>query len=183
MTEDKDKKLVAAFPLLYADRNASMRSTCMCWGFSCGDGWFDLIWRLSEKLERLIAAIPDEMCYCGHARVQHSPECLVLEPIPADNGLDVMLEAARIPVEERCMCRGFTSGRPKASQVKEKYGTLRFYMTHETDEIGKAIREAEFESAVTCEHCGAPGKTHGNGWIRTLCDACEDERKKPKTSP
>jgi uncharacterized CHY-type Zn-finger protein len=28
-----------------------MSETCMCWGFP-GDGWFKLIWELSEKLEK-----------------------------------------------------------------------------------------------------------------------------------
>lgn len=60
MREDLDKKLVAAFPNLYQDRFSDMKQTCMCWGFSCADGWFKLIWDLSEKLERLILAIPEE---------------------------------------------------------------------------------------------------------------------------
>jgi len=29
---------------------------------------------------------------------------------------------------------------------------------------------AESMSGVTCEECGNPGKSHGNGWITTLCD-------------
>jgi len=48
-----DDKLVKTFPLLYVDRNAPMNETCMCWGFP-GDGWFDLIWELSSKLEPII---------------------------------------------------------------------------------------------------------------------------------
>jgi hypothetical protein len=59
MKEELDKKLVKAFPLLYGDRNAPMQSTCMCWGFP-GDGWFDLIWDLSSKLEPLIQKFIDE---------------------------------------------------------------------------------------------------------------------------
>lgn len=37
MSPELDKKLVAAFPLLYLDRNAPMTDTCMCWGFECDD--------------------------------------------------------------------------------------------------------------------------------------------------
>lgn len=54
MKPELDAKLVKAFPLLYADRNAPMQQTCMCWGFETGDGWYDLIYRLSEKLEKMI---------------------------------------------------------------------------------------------------------------------------------
>jgi hypothetical protein len=35
--------------------------------------------------------------------------------------------------------------RPKASQVKEKFGTLRFYMTWRTDAMGDLIKQAEHE--------------------------------------
>jgi len=59
MREELDKKLVKAFPLLYGDRNAPKQSTCMCWGFP-GDGWFDLIWDLSSKLEPIIQKFIDE---------------------------------------------------------------------------------------------------------------------------
>lgn len=30
-----------------------MTVSLMCFGFECGDGWFDLIWELSENLEKL----------------------------------------------------------------------------------------------------------------------------------
>lgn len=130
MKQELDAALVRDFPLLYADRHKSMRETAMCWGFP-GDGWEPLIRRLSEKLEKMIAA---------------------LEPDP-DIGL------------------------PRASHVKEKFGTLRFYMTHSTDEMEDAIREAELESAQTCEHCGATGTTGGRGWIRTLCEPCRSNHE------
>lgn len=61
---------------------------------------------------------------------------------------------------------------PKALQVKEKFGGLRFYMTWETKEIDDLIDEAEEKSYKTCEDCGAPGETRPGGWIRTLCDDC-----------
>lgn len=125
MSPDLDKKLCEDFPNLYRDRNASMRVTCMCWGFECGDGWEPLIRRLSEKLEAIIVAIPEP---------QRAQYC--------------------------------------AAQVKEKFGTLRFYMAGTNEEIEAAIDEAEAESAVTCEVCGAPGaeRTSKSGWISTLCE-------------
>ena len=61
---------------------------------------------------------------------------------------------------------------PKAAQVKEKFGGLRFYMTTETEEMSKLIRKAEAKSFKTCEECGEPGEVRGLGWVRTLCDMC-----------
>jgi hypothetical protein len=31
-------------------------------------------------------------------------------------------------------------------------------------------------SGVTCESCGNPGKSKGGGWVRTICEPCEDQR-------
>lgn len=62
-----------------------------------------------------------------------------------------------------------------AVQVKEKFGGLRFYTNGGSDEVDAFIRAAEEESFKTCEHCGEPGTTRGGGWIRTLCDKCEDK--------
>lgn len=58
-----------------------------------------------------------------------------------------------------------------ASQVKEKYGTLRYYMHGETDEMSKLINIAENESEITCETCGKEGKLDNKtGWLYTACE-------------
>jgi hypothetical protein len=57
-----------------------------------------------------------------------------------------------------------------ATQVKEKYGTLRFYYVGGDDYVDGVVGMAEAVSAVTCETCGAPGRLREGGWIRTLCD-------------
>ncbi len=66
----------------------------------------------------------------------------------------------------------------RASQVKEKYGSLRFYMETETDEISKLIEIAEEKSSNTCESCGAQGKIKRSGvdWYYCSCDACMIEQ-------
>lgn len=63
-----------------------------------------------------------------------------------------------------------------AGQIKEKFGTLRFYVRGGDEATGGMIQMAEVMSAVTCEQCGAPGHTAGRGWIRTLCDTHHAER-------
>lgn len=60
---------------------------------------------------------------------------------------------------------------PRAAQIKEKFGGLRFYMTSETSEMRDLIREAEIKASKTCERCGADAAGQGGRmWIRTLCD-------------
>ena len=70
----------------------------------------------------------------------------------------------------------------RASQVKEKYATLRFYYDawdfpsqDVYDAIDALIDAAEARSARTCEHCGRRGTlchTRGGMWFRTLCPRC-----------
>ena len=56
-------------------------------------------------------------------------------------------------------------------QIKEKFGTLRFYMRSSTDEMEDQISKAEDISAKTCETCGSPGKTLSTGgWWYTSCE-------------
>ena len=59
-----------------------------------------------------------------------------------------------------------------ATQVKEKFGGLRFYIQSGSDAVFALIDEAEALSERTCEMCGEPGKLRGKGWVSTLCDAC-----------
>lgn len=57
-------------------------------------------------------------------------------------------------------------------QVKEKFGTLRFYLEHSTPFLDGAISMAESMSARTCEECGLPGSLRNGSWIKTKCDSC-----------
>lgn len=49
----KKRLLFEAFPSLYA--LAKRRGSLMEHGFCCGDGWCDIIWRLSAELEPMVA--------------------------------------------------------------------------------------------------------------------------------
>lgn len=60
--------------------------------------------------------------------------------------------------------------RPYLSTIKEKYGTLRIYLTHEPKELSELVQQAEDRSEITCETCGEPGQARGKGWIYTACE-------------
>ncbi len=57
----------------------------------------------------------------------------------------------------------------RASQIKEKYGTLRFYLSGGTNEMYAITDKAQSQSSKTCETCGHPGKLRGQGWFYTAC--------------
>lgn len=66
---------------------------------------------------------------------------------------------------------------PRASQVKEKFGTMRFYMSSGDDDIWAITDAAEAASVGVCENCGALGSIRDDGWLRTLCDECHETRR------
>ena len=67
------------------------------------------------------------------------------------------------------------------SQIKEKYGGLRFYINGSNDEVFNLIDKAEHESYKICEECGTKeGVTTEGGWILTLCKPCRKEYLKEK---
>lgn len=57
------------------------------------------------------------------------------------------------------------------SQIKEKYGTLRFYWHGDLPDLGSEIIDAaEHLSGHLCEICGAPGELGSDGgWWSTRC--------------
>lgn len=68
----------------------------------------------------------------------------------------------------------------KVAQIKEKFGTLRFYINNCTEAQYEAVHEAEDKSASLCLECGAPGKLTGKGYLLTLCEPCELLQRKQK---
>ncbi|WP_349280719.1 hypothetical protein [Polaromonas hydrogenivorans] len=71
---------------------------------------------------------------------------------------------------------------PRVAQIKEKFGSLRFYSRGSLpDDLREQILKAsEEESRRTCEQCGAPKKLQSSESWRTCCDDCakksSDER-------
>jgi NAD-dependent SIR2 family protein deacetylase len=61
----------------------------------------------------------------------------------------------------------------KVIQVKEKFGSLRFYTEPYIEELDSLITQAENQSVYICENCGAQGRQYNiNGWVTTICDYC-----------
>lgn len=53
MNSENTKYLIENFPNLYRGVSKPLTESLMGFGFECGDGWFELIKELSEKLEPL----------------------------------------------------------------------------------------------------------------------------------
>lgn len=83
--------------------------------------------------------------------------------------IDITVELEKLPKEERIKFQ--------VSQVKEKFGSLRFYADAVFyGPINDLISKAEKDSESICEICGAPGKIKSGGWLKALCDSCDTKR-------
>jgi hypothetical protein len=158
MKRELDEALCAKYPLIFKHRNADMRTTAMCWGLECGDGWYNIIDVLCGLLtseyrqaQSRYEFIKDKL---GQPKWASSKELITQEQI----------DEAKVKLDEE------TLKVPVAVQVKEKFGGLRFYVQAATDKHYQYISFAESMSYRTCEECGAPGKTYTDGWHMTLCD-------------
>lgn len=58
--KDYEDKLAKDFPLLYVDMHGDPMVTCLSRGVETGPGWYDIIYNLSEKLQQLIATLPED---------------------------------------------------------------------------------------------------------------------------
>jgi hypothetical protein len=55
MRKDLEQKFKERWPTWF-DLDGSPRTTAMAHGFTHGDGWFDLVWRLCEQIEPIVLA-------------------------------------------------------------------------------------------------------------------------------
>ena len=130
MNEKLDELLCQRYPKMMVNRDKPMMETCMCWGFECGDGWFNILDQLMGSIQH-------------HIDWKNKKEEVV----------------AQVTL----------------NQVKEKFGTLRFYYSGGDDYIDGLVTMAESMSGVTCEECGLPGTQTQGGWIKTACAAHRGE--------
>lgn len=68
-----------------------------------------------------------------------------------------------------------------ATQVKEKFGELRFYFKCDNDNYEKAneyIDDASNQSYKICEICGNLGQLRSIGYFQTCCDTCNENRER-----
>jgi len=157
MNEELEKQLSEKYPILY--RYTNEESIPMAFGFECGDGWYDLIDELSEKIEQYNRK---EIHQNFIQRVRH----WISRKIKWLWWVDIK---EKYPVT--------------ALQIKEKFGGLRFYIGGAPKYIHDLISKAEADSYTICEWCGSKKNTEtkassGHYWIRTLCSVCRKKEEK-----
>jgi hypothetical protein len=54
MRDELDKMLCEKYPKMMVNRHKDMQETTMCWGFECGDGWYNIINQLMSQIQHHI---------------------------------------------------------------------------------------------------------------------------------
>jgi hypothetical protein len=182
MREELDKLLCEKYPKMLVNRHAPMTETCMCWGFACGDGWFNILDQLMGNIQHHIdwkekqragAIKYNEMATQAKAGNFDLFE-EDMKALPNDQYKEKRL--AEIVAGD---FRKVPKSIPQVTldQVKEKFGTLRFYYSGGDDYISGMVSLAESLTGVTCEECGNVGERRGGGWVHTYCTPCEEARE------
>lgn len=177
MNEDFDKVLCEKYPLIFADRHKSPQESCLAFGIETGPGWYNILNQLCANIQLHI----DSTRESHDSALEYN--LMRMNAIRFDNWeLFDQYYSGVLQTEDQqkrykknlseSKSRAVAKLVPQvvAGQVKEKFGTLRFYYTGGDDAIDGMVQLAEAMSAVTCDVCGAPGKKNSSGWISTRCE-------------
>ena len=150
MTPELDQHIREKYPKIFSQR-------CE---MSIGDGWYDIIDMLCANIQNRIDNVADQRKWA----IKWNEEV-------NDPNYDWSDKASFIKREEREVPELIEQ--VVVTQIKEKFGTLRFYY-HGGDEYIRGLEAmAESMTARTCEDCGSPGvarSTKKRSWVKVLCD-------------
>lgn len=184
MKQELDNLLCEKYPKIFADRKKSMQESCMFWGFEIDNGWFDIV-------DTLCANIQHHIDWKRKNRASALRFNRALErAIDGDNSSLIKHFSVMGKISDWGLKEVETATKEKkfrevpkkveqvvAEQVKEKFGTLRFYYRGGDEMIAGMVTMAESMSGRVCESCGVPAKPTKTGWIKTMCQSCLDSRE------
>ena len=179
MKQELDTLLCEKYPKMMVNRNKDMKETCMCWGFECGDGWFNILNQLMSQIQHHIDWKEKQrkwaMDYNEMAAQAKAGNFDLFEETMKAQPNDEYKEKRLAEIVAGDF-RQVPESIPQVTldQVKEKFGTLRFYYSGGDDYISGMVSLAESMTAVTCESCG---NRRGGGWVHTYCEPCEEKRE------
>jgi hypothetical protein len=180
LKEELDKLLCEKYPKMMINRSKSMMETCMCWGFECGDGWFEILNQLMGNIQhhidwknrqREVVVRFNKIRQAGQSgNAELFADLMAAEYGDKGLGADFVKQRAEEFMQQPLQEVPAEIPQVTLDQVKEKFGTLRFYYTGGDDYISGLVTMAESMSGVTCETCGRPGAQTRGGWIKTACE-------------
>lgn len=181
MKESLEQQLYDSFPHIFP-----LSSTSRRYGCSIDDGWYKLLYSACELIQNHIVQSrifrASALQYNRALTRALRGDSAGLEWFYSVNGH--LSEYART-----CISRDLKEKKFKevpvacpqlvATQIKEKFGTLRFYYSGGDSVTRGIVAMTEHMSSHICSVCGNKGTLEAStGWLSTLCDA--DRRSNSK---
>lgn len=169
MDKKLELKLVEKYPIIFQEYGGDIRKTCMGWGFSCGDGWYELIDKLCKDINNIIGNKPIKV--------------IALQVKEKFGGLRFYyhIDYKRSPFEKLDYAIFKIMSQHRLGRQYHSFENFRRkFLTTSVEKISTLIDEAERNSYKICEKCGNPGEPRGGGWIQTLCDSCQEKINEQK---
>lgn len=138
MKKELQDKLFEKYPKIFKQKDFSIQDSCMSWGITCGNGWYNLINTLCAQIEHRLLCYNNQAARRAKKNKKAPPVLLTFE----------------------------------ATQVKEKFGGLRFYHGDADDVVRGLVTMAESMSYHICDICGnegSPRHVNDNNWLATRC--------------
>ena len=156
MTPELEQHIREKYPLIFSHR-------CE---MSINDGWFDIIDLLCDNIQHRIDNAVKQRQYA----IEWNDQVNDPDNDWSDKSSFIKREERVVPdLIEQVVVR----------QIKEKFGTLRFYYDGGDEYIRGLDAMAASMTSRTCEECGSPGtsrSTKKQRWIRVLCDKHAEEQ-------
>ena len=147
MKPELEKQLIEKYPKIFHVRPGTEVQPFPMFGIECGNGWYNTLNILCFQIQSYIDYREKFNQHIIEQNKKEDPEGQINQ--------QMLLEYIPQVV---------------ATQVKEKYGTLRFYYNGGDEHIDGMVTMAEAMSAMTCETCGNSGNLRGKYWLYTACD-------------
>lgn len=162
------KKIIEKYPLLF--EGGDLQSPFSLYGFECDIGWYHIIENACHIMYQDYLQSEQQYNY-AQSRIEKFDTYVtnrrLYDTVTSKEDMIKELEISKSSFY--CKMQEALTSMPKVSQIKEKFGTLRFYIDNGNVTSNAITYYAELMSETACEVCGNTGKTYHMKWHRTLC--------------
>lgn len=174
MTQELENTLVEKYPKFFEYlKDYKGPLIPISFGFECDDGWHHILSNLMESIDSYIKN-NSKRKRIKNKYFRYLYDILGKWSNKLSYKYSKHLLKLRKTIDKKVEWEDYESIPPvQITQIKEKFGTLRFYYNGGDDIIGGMVWLAEHMSGSTCEICGSTKYVYQTkGWIKTTCEVC-----------
>lgn len=147
MKEQLEQQLYEKYPKIFRQKDLPMNQTCMCWGISCKDGWYQII---------------DDLCHCIQSHCKSLEQNLEWDKKSGKNlnvkPEDLQIEAVQVKQKFGGL-RFYTNHSDEYTNALISFASYLSYRTCEQCGSRDRVKQTD------------------GGWIEPLCKSCYRKRQ------